>query len=824
MVAVDVVGSTSRIVRTTALPPARRGREPAPDLGVVDGDAAAIAELVGDEGNHRDRVDRGIEPGDRARCRVAAEPVTSGAAIRRPASSRQTTSRSCSIRYWLLIGPPDARGGLPVDLADVVVGQVVAHRLELGSEPERPARTQPGIAETATPDAITRRCAANTSGYTSRSEPPSASNVQVPSPSGPCAPRRDRWESVSAAPVRDNLRVEPAPRGRRLDREVGRLRLAELDAPLRHRRRRSEWSRSRAARQLREQGRSRCCGALAAGAGRGPCRPRWPRSTIDRERDRDRPGDRQRREARRPRARSRRAATGSRGRHRGTGTVEMRGRDRVVGGVPLELGFRPELEPVTEHGGRDRDDVVGGHEVAAREPRGGLRRRRAGARHRAGLRRARRSAARACAAPSATTYPTIASLTVVASTTVRASMSSAARSHGLHVGRAWPARRRCARGAVPPPRLRRSDSRRRSWRESGRAGPRGGDRCPSYSIGFCVATTTNGSGSGRAIAVDAHLPFLHRFERARPGSWAGVRLISSASSRLVNTGPGRKASSTGPECHGAGQVGRQHVGRELHAAELDTDRARERVGDQGLGDAGHAFEQQVAADGHRREQHLNDAVLADDDLANLSHHTVAELVHVVLPSCCDKRETSWPSASAASSSVGGCQSAARSDSVEAERDRGPVDLVGRCVGLAGARAYCDAAIVPMPASTRARAPDRACVRARPRAHATYSARAAANSANGRSGGPNRRLRDHASAIADASEHDQRDLPRGRERSEPAALAVAVHTLDELDRTRRGCPRVRARTRRCRRPRGTQFSSRRRDRRGSRSSRARRCPR
>ena len=46
-----------------------------------------------------------------------------------------------------------------------------------------------------------------------------------------------------------------------------------------------------------------------------------------------------------------------------------RGRDRVVGGVALELGFGAELEPVAQHGGRDRDDIVGRYEVAAREPR-----------------------------------------------------------------------------------------------------------------------------------------------------------------------------------------------------------------------------------------------------------------------------------------------------------------------------------------------------------------------------------------------------------------------------------------------------------------------
>src|SRR5262249_5284240 len=65
---------------------------------------------------------------------------------------------------------------------------------------------------------------------------------------------------------------------------------------------------------------------------------------------------------------------------------------------------------------------------------------------------------------------------------------------------------------------------------------------PSYSIGFCVATTTNGSGSGRAT------PSTLTWRSCIASSSAacvlgGVRLISSASRRLVNTGPGRNASS-----------------------------------------------------------------------------------------------------------------------------------------------------------------------------------------------------------------------------------------------------------------------------------------
>ena len=65
---------------------------------------------------------------------------------------------------------------------------------------------------------------------------------------------------------------------------------------------------------------------------------------------------------------------------------------------------------------------------------------------------------------------------------------------------------------------------------------------PSYSIGFCVAATMNGSGSGRGT------PSIETCRSSIASSseacvLGGVRLISSASSRLVKTGPGRNENS-----------------------------------------------------------------------------------------------------------------------------------------------------------------------------------------------------------------------------------------------------------------------------------------
>ena len=91
---------------------------------------------------------------------------------------------------------------------------------------------------------------------------------------------------------------------------------------------------------------------------------------------------------------------------------------------------------------------------------------------------------------------------------------------------------------------------------------------PSCSIGFCVASTRNGSGSlnvwspmvtwRSCIASSSALCTL-----------AGARLISSARIRLANTGPFlmRNSPSFGIVDQRANHVGGQQVGRELDPME-----------------------------------------------------------------------------------------------------------------------------------------------------------------------------------------------------------------------------------------------------------------
>jgi hypothetical protein len=76
-------------------------------------------------------------------------------------------------------------------------------------------------------------------------------------------------------------------------------------------------------------------------------------------------------------------------------------------------------------------------------------------------------------------------------------------------------------------------------------------------------------------------------------------------------------------------VGRHQVGRELDAGELEVQHLGQGVDDQGLGQAGHARDDAVAAH-EERDQHLLDhVVLADDQLAQLAHDAVAALLHAL---------------------------------------------------------------------------------------------------------------------------------------------------------------------------------------------------
>ena len=68
---------------------------------------------------------------------------------------------------------------------------------------------------------------------------------------------------------------------------------------------------------------------------------------------------------------------------------------------------------------------------------------------------------------------------------------------------------------------------------------------------------------------------------------------------------------------GAGDVRGHEVGRELDAAEAHVQRLRERADHRGLREAGHAFEQAVAAREDGDEELLDHVLLPDDEFRHL---------------------------------------------------------------------------------------------------------------------------------------------------------------------------------------------------------------
>ena len=120
--------------------PAPARGQPAVDGGVEGDRAAAVAELVGDEPDRGRGVDRDVQPRGAAAQRRRHEP----------AAVEHADDVAVLLDAVLVAHrPPHPHGRRPVDLADVVVREVVADRLELGAEAERTARALARLAEAA---------------------------------------------------------------------------------------------------------------------------------------------------------------------------------------------------------------------------------------------------------------------------------------------------------------------------------------------------------------------------------------------------------------------------------------------------------------------------------------------------------------------------------------------------------------------------------------------------------------------------------------------------------------------------------------------------
>ena len=143
---------------------------------------------------------------------------------------------------------------------------------------------------------------------------------------------------------------------------------------------------------------------------------------------------------------------------------------------------------------------------------------------------------------------------------------------------------------------------------------------PSSSIGFCVASTKNGDGSGR-VSPNVVTRRSCIASSSADCVFGDARLISSASSRFVKIGPAWKTNCLLPvallQDVAAGDVRRQQVGRELDAADVERQQPRERLDELGLAQARQTFEQHMSPGEQRRDDLVDHLLLAEDHAAQL---------------------------------------------------------------------------------------------------------------------------------------------------------------------------------------------------------------
>ena len=138
---------------------------------------------------------------------------------------------------------------------------------------------------------------------------------------------------------------------------------------------------------------------------------------------------------------------------------------------------------------------------------------------------------------------------------------------------------------------------------------------PSVSIGFWVAITTKGRGTGWRFARDGDLALLHHFQkRALHLGGGAVDLVGQHQIGEDRPQHGGELPAPLIEDARADQIGGHQVGGELDALEAAMHGLRQGGDRQGLGQARHAFDQKMAAGQKRHDNPLQEMILADNHL------------------------------------------------------------------------------------------------------------------------------------------------------------------------------------------------------------------
>ena len=122
-----------------------------------------------------------------------------------------------------------------------------------------------------------------------------------------------------------------------------------------------------------------------------------------------------------------------------------------------------------------------------------------------------------------------------------------------------------------------------------------------------------GLGQDDGLVADGDLTLLHRLEQgALDLGRRTVDLVGQEDAGDDRTGADVERPGGGPVDLGAGQVGGKQVGGELDPAEREVEGLGQGPHRSGLGEAGHAFDQNVAAGQERDHQPFEQGPLADD--------------------------------------------------------------------------------------------------------------------------------------------------------------------------------------------------------------------
>ena len=120
------------------------------------------------------------------------------------------------------------------------------------------------------------------------------------------------------------------------------------------------------------------------------------------------------------------------------------------------------------------------------------------------------------------------------------------------------------------------------------------------------------------LALDADLALLHCLQqRGLRLGWSAVDFVGQQQVGEHRAGAELEHGRARVVDQRPGHVAGHQIGRELHPLEFQFQRCGHRAHQQRLGDAGHAFEQYVAAAQQRDHQPGDDGVLTDDGLGDL---------------------------------------------------------------------------------------------------------------------------------------------------------------------------------------------------------------